>query len=79
MALFKTYGMQNGDKVIFFLRFFQKSEILKNAVSGRWCLDSSNNTEPEINKRVNSKMKLEHNMSIRTLYIQNQQCTLYNG
>ena len=26
--------------VIFFLRSFRKSEILKNAVSGRWCIDS---------------------------------------
>ena len=33
--------MQNGDMVIFFLKVFQKSEIMKNAVSGRWCLDSS--------------------------------------
>ena len=24
----------------FFLEVFQKSDILKNAVSGRWCLDS---------------------------------------
>ena len=24
----------------YFLEGFQKSEILKNAVSGRWCLDS---------------------------------------
>ena len=40
MTLFKTFGMQNGDMVIFFLEVFQKSKILKNAVSGRWCLDS---------------------------------------
>ena len=33
VALFKTYGMQNGDMVIVFLEVFQKSEILKNAVS----------------------------------------------
>ena len=26
--------------VIFFLEVFQKSEILKNAVSERWCIDS---------------------------------------
>ena len=40
VALFKTYGMQSGGMVIFFLRSFRKSEVLKNAVSGRWCLDS---------------------------------------
>ena len=40
MAFLKTSGIQNGDMVIFFLRSFQKSEILKNEVSGRWCLDS---------------------------------------
>ena len=33
VALFKTFGMQNVDLVMF-LGVFQKSEILKNAVSG---------------------------------------------
>ena len=33
--------MQNDDMLIFFLDVFQKSKILKNAVSERWCLDSS--------------------------------------
>ena len=32
--------MQKGHMVIFVLKGFQKSEILKNAVSGSWCLDS---------------------------------------
>ena len=41
MALFKTFGLQNGDLLIFFLRSFRKSEISKNAVSERWCSDSS--------------------------------------
>ena len=41
VALFKTFGMQNDDMLIFFLEVSQKSEILKNAVSGRWCSDSS--------------------------------------
>ena len=41
MALFKIYGMQNGDMVTFFLEVFQESETLKNAVSGGQCLDSS--------------------------------------
>ena len=40
MSLFKTHGMQNGQGHSF-LEVFQKSEILKNAVSGRWCLDST--------------------------------------
>ena len=33
--------MQNGDMVIFFLRVFRKVRFRKNAVSGRWCLDSN--------------------------------------
>ena len=33
MALFKTFRMQNVD-LVHFLEVFQKSEILKNAVSG---------------------------------------------
>ena len=41
MARFKTLGMQNGDNDIFFLRCFRKKEILKNAVSGSRCMDSS--------------------------------------
>ena len=39
-ALFKTFGMQNHGMVIFVLRCFRK-EILKKAVSLRWCMDSS--------------------------------------
>ena len=34
--LVKTFGMQNGEMVIFFLRSFRKVRFLKNAVSGRW-------------------------------------------
>ena len=33
------YDLWNA-KWSYFLEGFQKSEILKNAVSGRWCLDS---------------------------------------
>ena len=44
---FLRLGMQNGDMLIFFLEVFQKSEILKNAVSGRWCLDSSVHSNKE--------------------------------
>ena len=38
MALFATFGLQKDDMVI--IEVFQKSEILKNAVSERWCTDS---------------------------------------
>ena len=41
VALFATLEMQNGDMVIFFLRSFRKSEILKKAVSGRRCINSN--------------------------------------
>ena len=34
-ALLKTYELQNGDMEISFLEVFQKSEMLKNAISGR--------------------------------------------
>ena len=40
VALFKTFGMQNSDMLIF-LEVFQKSEILENAVSGRWYILAS--------------------------------------
>ena len=40
-ALFITFGLQKDDMVIFFIVVLQKSEILKNAVSERWCTDSS--------------------------------------
>ena len=39
-ASFNTFGMQNHGMVIFVMRCFRK-EILKKAVSGRWCMDSS--------------------------------------
>ena len=40
VALFKTDVKQNDDMVIFFLRSFRKRRFKKNAVSGRWFLDS---------------------------------------
>ena len=43
---FQNFCGTYGDMVIF-LDIFQKSEILKNAVSGRWCLDSSHNYDNE--------------------------------
>ena len=39
-ALFMTFGFQKDDNNIF-LAVILKSEILKNAVSERWCSDSS--------------------------------------
>ena len=41
MALFKTFGMQSGDILIFFLSSFRKVRFQKNAFSERWCSDSS--------------------------------------
>ena len=55
MALFKTFGMQHGDIVIFFSEIFQKSKILKNAVSGRWCIDSGSFTIGEIEFNIHCK------------------------
>ena len=42
VTLPKTFGMQNGDMVIIFLRLFfgRKVTCLKNAVSRRWCIDN---------------------------------------
>ena len=41
-ALFKTFRLQKDVMVInIFLEMFQKSEILKNAVSESWCMNSS--------------------------------------
>ena len=39
-ALFRTVGLQKHDIVIFILVAFHETEILKNAVSERWCSDS---------------------------------------
>ena len=39
-ALFTTFGLQKDDMVM----VFQNSEILKNAVSERWCTDSRQNS-----------------------------------
>ena len=39
--LFYHFWIAKDDMVYIFLVVFQKSEILKNAVSDRWCADSN--------------------------------------
>ena len=50
VAHFRTHELQKDDMVIFFLLHivFQKNEISKNAVSERWCSDSSSCFHPKL-------------------------------
>ena len=48
-TLFTTFGMQNGDRVIFFMRCFRKVRFKKIA-SGRWCKDSRSLKVSEITR-----------------------------
>ena len=79
VALFRTHKLQKDDMGHIFLVVFQKSEISKNAVSERWCSDSSFRDNPRfrssafyVQLKISGKFRLPKAMIVMILqHVQN--------